>query len=140
MSAHFQRGPESKTGLEALALIAQGFAVFPIWWMRDGRCACGKPECKSPAKHPIPRNGVKEATIDSAVVLDWWGRYPLANIGIATGSASRLWVLDVDAHSADKNGEASLLALEARYGPLPETLTVKTGKGRHLYFRIEQER
>jgi putative DNA primase/helicase len=32
-------------------------------------------------------------------------------------------------------GKASLKELQAEHGHLPKTVTVKTGKGRHLYFR-----
>jgi hypothetical protein len=34
------------------------------------------------------------------------------------------------------DGETSLRKLEAEHGPLPPTIEVITGKGRHLYFRI----
>lgn len=55
------------------------------------------------------------------------------NYGIATGTASGVWVLDVD--GAD--GEAALAKLEAKNGRLPATFTVSTGSGgRHLYFRM----
>ena len=54
------------------------------------------------------------------------------DLGIATGAASGFWVLDVDG----EDGEASLRKLEAEHGPLPATVEVITGKGRHSYFRI----
>ena len=56
-----------------------------------------------------------------------------ANIGIATGSSSGIFVVDVDGRS----GRASLEALRQKHGPLPKTVTVKTGRGRHLYFRCD---
>lgn len=49
------------------------------------------------------------------------------NIGIVTGSVSGIVVLDIDGPA----GEESLRSL----GDVPETATVRTGKGRHLYFR-----
>ena len=55
-------------------------------------------------------------------------------IGIATGHASRIWVLDVDIADG-KRGDETLAALEATHGPLPDTHEVVTGSGgRHLYF------
>lgn len=53
------------------------------------------------------------------------------NIGIVTGEESGIFVVDVDG----AEGEQSVARLLTRYGALPETLTVQTGRGRHLYFR-----
>jgi putative DNA primase/helicase len=52
-------------------------------------------------------------------------------LGSPPGGASGIFVVDVDGET----GRASLKELEAQYGPLPKTLTVKTGKRRHYYFR-----
>jgi putative DNA primase/helicase len=57
---------------------------------------------------------------------------PNANYGIVTGTISGLVVLDVDG----PEGEESLHALKAKYGRLPKTTTVMTGRGYHLYFRL----
>ena len=66
----------------------------------------------------------------------WFGQqWPETNIGIATGKRSDLFVLDVDG----PKGEATLLALMKRYGPLPDTLTAITGRGKHFYFRHPAE-
>jgi RecA-family ATPase len=56
---------------------------------------------------------------------------PDANIGIATGKASNLAAPVVDG----PEGEALLAELQRQLGPLPPTITVKTNKGRHLWFR-----
>jgi hypothetical protein len=117
----------------ALSYARQGWPVFPIWPIRDGRCACGKDCGRDAGKHPIGRlapKGFQDATTDEATITHWWTDMPDANIGIATGAVSGLVVLDVDG----EGGEASLAALEREHGPLPETPTVLTGKGRHLYF------
>jgi putative DNA primase/helicase len=53
-------------------------------------------------------------------------------VGLRTGAGSNLVVLDIDVKS---DGEASLTALEAEYGRLPVTVTVRTGGGgRHFFF------
>lgn len=120
--------------IEALHL-AKGFAVFPLWGRTpDGKCECGKEGCSSPCKHPIGSlvpNGVKDATKDLAVIRRWWRQYPNANIAVATGAPSGVFVLDVDG----PEGEAALAALEAQNAPLPVTYMVRTGKGRHIYFQ-----
>jgi hypothetical protein len=59
-------------------------------------------------------------------------QWPDASIGLATGQSSGVVVLDIDG----AEGEATLKALEEQYGPLPETLSVTTGRGRHLYFEV----
>jgi bifunctional DNA primase/polymerase-like protein/primase-like protein len=53
-------------------------------------------------------------------------------VGIHTGQASGLVVLDVDPRHG---GDETLRELEAKYGPLPETPTALSGGGgRHFYF------
>lgn len=117
----------------ALEYATRGWAVFPAWGITNGVCDCGKPNCSSPGKHPIPRNGVKEASADAETVARWWRAYPNANIAIATGQPSGLVVLDVDV-GGGKPGLESLVALEARHGDLPKSCTVRTGsKGLHIY-------
>src|SRR5215208_2833954 len=120
---------------EAALICAQaGFRVFPAHTIRNGACSCGGTgKSCSGGKHPIGSlvpHGVLDATSDSTVVSHWWAQAPDANIGIATGKASGLVVLDVDGPT----GEAFLAKMEGEHGPLPPTLQVTTGKGRHLYF------
>jgi putative DNA primase/helicase len=84
--------------------------------------------CGSPGKHPRIRSWQIAATTDIAQLRAWWRSFPFANIGIATGSESRIIVVDVDPRHG---GDASV----AKLG-LPETYTVQTGGGgRHLYFQ-----
>lgn len=59
---------------------------------------------------------------------------PEANLGIVTGPGSGIFVLDVD-DKIDGIGSQTLSGLEEKFGALPETLTAKTGSGRHLYFK-----
>ncbi|WP_147109180.1 bifunctional DNA primase/polymerase [Nesterenkonia populi] len=72
-------------GLPVVAsqLAAAGVPVFP--------CAPG-------AKRPLTEHGFYDATTDPGQVEQWWGRYPEANIGVPTGQASNLVVVDVDVH------------------------------------------
>lgn len=90
-------------------------------------------------KEPAFTGWQHEATADTELVHARWsdpvGGDPLAfNIGVATGAG--LLVLDVD-NKDGKHGSASLNGLEARYGALPMTLTVRTPTGGyHYYFRV----
>jgi hypothetical protein len=119
----------------ALQLATKGFAVFPL-----------RPKTKEPYrddKFYRTVGGYKCATRDRSLVEFWWAKHPDNNIGIATGSVSAIWVLDVDGDE----GRETLATLEEQHGGLPETVTVitpgkinkktglHTGKGLHLYFR-----
>jgi hypothetical protein len=79
------------------------------------------------------QGGFKTATTDLATVQRWWRQWPAANIGIATGDASGLVVVDVD---PDHGGVDTIRSLIGRNGPLPRGPVVRTGSGGwHLYFR-----
>jgi hypothetical protein len=65
--------------------------VLPVWWPAADGCACAKPDCAAPAKHPIGplvRHGVLDAAIASETIVRWWHRFPDANVGIATCAAT----------------------------------------------------
>jgi putative DNA primase/helicase len=104
---------------DALALAARGYAIIP-----------------TNGKRPLTRHGVKDASSDSAQIKRWWTKWPDAGIGIATGAASKVVVLDID---AGKGGLESLAELERRHGELPSTIKVKTGGGGvHPYFQYPE--
>jgi hypothetical protein len=85
----------------ALRYAAQGWSVFPLHSPQNGQCSCGRLDCTSPAKHPRTANGLKDATTDPERIREWWKRWPDANIGVVTGRASGVVVVDVD---LDKGG------------------------------------
>ncbi len=108
----------------ALEYAERGWHVFPVYGPgAGGRCACRKKSCDSVAKHPLVRKWPQEATTNTDRIIDWWERFPTANVGIATGGSSRLVVLDVDAS-------------DALGGWSSKTLTAKTPRGFHLYFQM----
>ena len=134
----------------ALEYAAKGWRVLPIHTIRNGVCSCGK-ACGSPGKHPVAAfvpNGLKGASTNPVVIAEWWRHMPDANIGIATGRQSNLWVLDLDARRSIRLGEGVLvpegeyslkqLVLENR--PLPPGPVVETGGGgRHYYYAYPDE-
>lgn len=104
---------------EAVAYAERGWPVFPVWPTKD--------------KNPMTSNGFKDASTDVTVIKRWWARNPYANIGIRTGKASGLFVLDVDVKNGD--GFESLKKLTDVYGELPETRTHRTASGgKHYLF------
>jgi len=100
----------------ARQLAQKGLAVFP---------------CQPRGKEPACDTGLHAATTNVERIDRWWHAFPNLNIGIATGTISGIFVLDIDG----EDGEGSLLKLESEHGALPPTIEVVTGKGRHCYFR-----
>ena len=96
-------------------------AVFPLHGIVDGRCACGRDECRNVGKHPAMR---------------WSELAPAEKVrgpggvgyGIATGTRSGVFVVDLD-------GEDAVDTFGA-FGPCPETFAVATPRGYHLYFSL----
>ena len=117
----------------ALDYAERDWRVMPVHYPKDdGRCSCRRP-CSSVGKHPRPKKWQELATTDVDTVDRWWKRDPSNNVGIATGGAARLVVLDIDPKDG---GYEALDGLLATYGSLPPTPTVETGSGgRHYYMR-----
>jgi Bifunctional DNA primase/polymerase, N-terminal/Primase C terminal 1 (PriCT-1)/Winged helix-turn-helix DNA-binding len=99
-----------------------GFRVFPVRAPIDGRCSCRRPACNA-GKHPYITSYLARASTDPKQIESWWQQWPGANIGAACGQG--LVVIDVDG----PEGEEWVSTKE-----LPETLSVKSGRGRHLYY------
>jgi hypothetical protein len=111
----------------ALGYATDGVAVMPLHIPRFGGCTCAAgARCSSAGKHPWLRHGLHEASTDPAQVRAWWGRWPDANVGLATGK--RLDVCDVDTPDALRR-VLDLLDVIRPAGPL-----VRTGHGWHLWY------
>lgn len=111
-----------------------GWPVIPLHSVKDGKCTCRlKDKCENKGKHPRVKDWGNKASTSERVIVDWWRRWPDANIGIPTGAISGLVVLDIDPRHG---GDDSLYELEQKHGPLPNTAEAVTGSGgRHFYFK-----
>ena len=117
----------------ALWYVQHGFPVFPAHNVRDGQCSCGDVGCTHPGKHPRTARGFKDATKDLSQIRRWWGKWPDANIGLPTGPASGLLVIDIDPRNG---GDSSWESLVLKHGQPPSTAEQITGGGgRHIVFR-----
>ncbi len=107
----------------ALLYASWGWHVFPV----NG-------------KIPFPKTkGFKDASSDPVVVAALFNRYPGANIGIATGPVSKLFVVDIDVKD-NKVGEESIAILQAQNDELPATVESETWSGgRQMFFRYPQD-
>ncbi len=102
----------------ALHYAALGWRVFPL--------APGQ-------KIPITAHGCKDATTDAEQIRAWWTKTPNANIGMACGAGSGVYVIDVDVSaSGDVNGIESL----GEFPQLPLTIRQDTPRGGfHAFYR-----
>lgn len=55
--------------------------------------------CTPGGKQPLTTHGFHDASTDLPTVQSWWQRWPDANIGLPTGAASGVEVVDVDVHA-----------------------------------------
>ena len=112
-------------------------------------CACWRwRNCSKAGKHPILAGWTKLATTDPDRIALWWDqepypvlsvlppepdrRWPRANIGVAAGEGSGIFVLDVDPGAG---GLDSLEELAGRGIIMPQTFSYKTGSGgAHYWF------
>lgn len=96
----------------AISLAESGVKVLPL-----------VPGDKRPLGRLV-RHGHNDATDDVSTVKGWWDAEPDANLGIAC-KESHLVVFDID----ERNGGE-------RPDELPDTLTVATPGGKHLYYFV----
>ena len=118
----------------ALHYASRGLAVFPVQFVRDnGACSCGDLTCGTIGKHPMTHDGFLSATTDPERVQYFFLGEVDANIGIRTGAASGIVVVDIDPRHG---GQDSFDEFVAKHGLPPATPMVKTGSGGlHIYFR-----
>lgn len=110
----------------AMKYAAKGWKVFP---------------CTPNSKIPLPgvSHGVKDATDDADTIRKWWADTPDANIGLACGSASGVWVVDIDCR-ADK-GINGFDSVKESGKKLPRTLMQNTPHGGiHLLYKCDGEK
>lgn len=115
----------------AVAYAEHGWPVLPLHDVASGACSCTDRSCGSPGKHPRTRHGLNDATTGPGQIREWWSRWPTANVGVTSGAASNLVVVDVDL----PDGPDSLERLQTDHARLPATCEQRTGSGgRQLLF------
>lgn len=117
----------------ALAYARKGWRVLPLHYPKAGGCSCRAGlECSSPGKHPMDSGWTASATTNPDEIRAIWTEHPQANIGIATGQASGVVVLDLDG----PRGFASFAKICKKHGRPDPTIVCVTGSGgRHIYWR-----
>ena len=105
--------------LAARSLASAGVPLFP---------------CQVEGKRPLTRRGFLDASSDAAQVAAWWSRTPNANIGIPTGVASGVVVVDVDVHGPTDGRLAWKRAADAGLVSGAGMLVRTPTGGTHAYF------
>ena len=105
----------------ALRYAQKGLPVFP---------------CNPANKQPFTSHGFKDATPNPEHIRAWWTVRPEAMIGLPTGEASGLWVVDCDG----AEGLSEFLRRCEEHDYTPETLYQDTPSGgRHYLFAWPEE-
>ena len=104
----------------ALAYAARGWSIFP---------------CRDGLKVPYTTHGVKDATRNVDTIIAWWSRWPRANIALACGPESGVYVVDIDVDEEKGiNGWESL----KEFQPLPDTIKQNSPRGgAHFLFKTD---
>lgn len=128
-----KRAPAQSTPpvlLAARTYVRLGWQVFPV-----------QPGTRRPILSERSTGRRRGASSDSTVVEQMFRDHPFADIGVVTGEASGIWVLDID-NKKSKDGYTALDALEfehrdSRGGRIPLPLTAIAASpsgGAHYYF------
>lgn len=129
------RTRELGLGVPALRYAYHGYAVVP--------CERGG---KKPHRMLPERGGVHHASRDPGQIISWWRQDPAANIGVATGQASALVVMDLDVKGGADGVDSITRFMDGIYPPdpsrrftLPLGPHVRTPSGGwHLWMRHDQ--
>lgn len=108
----------------ALKYAQHGWRIFP---------------CSANAKTPLAgSHGVKDATNDASKIEEWWTAHPDANIGLACGAASGVYVVDVDVRP--DTGIDGFGSISSSGKDLPKTLSQTTPSGgAHFLYKCTGE-
>jgi Bifunctional DNA primase/polymerase, N-terminal len=118
----------------ALRWVDRGFRVFPCEPRDKTPCFALVPKDRGPDGKLVEGTaGFKKATREPEKISSWWRRIPNANIGLATGHG--VFALDLDGPDA----EIWFANACGRNGECPRTLTSRTSRGWHLFFKTAAE-
>jgi P4 family phage/plasmid primase-like protien len=118
----------------ALDYDSRGWRIIPLHRVGGElkSCSCNKGlACTSKGKHPKDLKWQDSPRLSVVDIHGYWDDSKPPNLGIATGTISGFWVLDID----PKGGGLETMAnLVEAHGKLPETFVVQTGSGGYHYY------
>lgn len=127
--------------MDTVALLASMIGLPP----REGAArfaAAGIPvfPCVPAEKRPLTKRGFHDATADSGQIAQWWSRWPEANIGMPTGRASGIEVVDIDVHGQVRGFAAFELARREGLVDRWQALVKTASGGMHAYYPAYPDR
>src|ERR1700722_7061958 len=128
---HHSRKTQNRRLRNALRYANWRWPILPLFGINDGKCECSDPKCRRPGKHPRTTHGLKDATTNRKQIRRGWKKHPRSNIGILTGPASSLLVLDIDGERGKRAWKKLLSECDCSG---INTLAAITGNGRHYFF------
>jgi hypothetical protein len=96
--------------------------------------------CRPAEKRPLTEHGFRDATYDGGKIARWWSRWPDANIGMPTGRASGVDVVDIDVHGRVRGFAAFELARREGLVDRWQALVKTASGGMHAYYPTDPER
>ena len=119
----------------ALSYDGKGWRVIPLHRVGpDGKtCSCKQgANCgRSAGKHPKDEAWQNSPRLSQDEIAAIWGQDRSPNLGVATGTPSGFWVLDID---PEGGGFDTMRDIVTARGALPETFVTQTGSGGYHYF------
>ena len=110
----------------ALAYAKLGWKIFPL---RPG------------LKTPLTQHGVKDSSSELSQIEDWWAQWPNANIGLACGEGSGVYVIDIDVNASKRIDGFKSIEDHMKGVPFELTVAQKTPSGgRHMLFAAAGEK
>jgi hypothetical protein len=106
----------------ALHYASLGWHVFPI---------------KAGLKTPATKNGFKDATTDAGQIATWWLNNPNANVAVACGDKSGVYVVDIDVD--ESKGTDGFKSIQEAGLACPETVCQKTPRGGSHFFYVNTQ-
>ncbi len=133
LHVHQDKNQSGMDLLDTMLLYARiGWRVLPLHTIIDGGCTCDEAEkCGAPGKHPLNARGCSDATRHEDTIRNWCKEAPQANIGIATGHHSGVFMIGPDGAAGIKAFDD--LARQHQSGPLPATPRSRSGSGEGLH-------
>ena len=96
--------------------------------------------CVPGGKRPLTAHGFQDASSDPDVIGRWWRHQPDANLGVPTGAAGGVDVVDVDVHRGESGYAAFEHARRAGFVEGWAWLVRTPSGGLHAYFLHDQAR
>lgn len=120
----------------AASVLSRVSDAWPLSAAAGEFAAAGVPvfPCVPGGKRPLTERGFHDATTDTEQVTAWWRQHPAANLGVPTGAASGVVVVDVDVHGPVNGFAAFERAHDAALVDGWQLLVSTPSGGMHAYY------